>query len=489
MTPSHAKELLACFIIKLNETVPVFGELVGRMNSGLPSYQTVVVGGVDRSGADAVNELSYMLLDIVDELRMRQPNFQARVHANSPPEYLDRIYAMLASGANSPAIYNDEVIVPTLVRYGQALADARDYAPVGCVEPTCQGKSFASTDAVLFNTPAVLELALNEGRRFSGIWRVGAKTKPVAEMQSMDEVVEAFSAQLHARLAAMIADLQAVERANADYHPTPLSSALIDGCLESGKCSTRGGAVYNRSGIQCVGVTDVGDALRAIEQVVFIEKRLSLAELVAHLKANLPDEALLARLRGAAKFGNDDAAADRWTAFVAEEFARRVESFGQSTRGGCYVVALYSTTTHDHFGRLTGATPNGRRKGAPFTSGIAPENGADRKGPVAVINSMNRLDFTHFPNGVNFNLKFQADAARGAAGRELLKAMLGVYFSRGGMQAQLNVLDAETLRRAKQNPEQFPNLLVRVSGFSAYFNDLSEAMKDEIIARTSNAAS
>jgi formate C-acetyltransferase len=486
LTREQAKELLACFSIKLCETVPVFSTLPNRANSGLPSYQTLVVGGVDCNGDDAVNELSYIFLEIMDELRMRQPNFQARIHARSPAAYLDRVYAVLADGANSPAVYNDEVIVPALVKYGHTMADARDYAPVGCVEPTCQGKSFASTDAVLFNTPAVLELALNEGKRFGGIRRTGAKTKRAADMRSMDDVAEAFSAQLRQRLATMIADLRAVERANAAHRPTPLSSALIDGCLQTGKCSTRGGAAYNRSGIQCVGVTDVGDSLRAIEQLVFVEKRLTLVELVAQLKRNLPDEATRTRLRRAAKFGNDDEAADRWTMFVVDEFVRRVESFGESTRGGRYVVGLYSTTAHDHFGRLTGALPNGRRRGEPFTSGIAPANGADREGPTAVINSMNRLDFSRCPNGINFNVKFQADVVRGESGRNVLQSLMGVYFARGGMQAQINVLDAETLRRAKQAPELFPNLLIRVSGYSAYFNDLSEAMKDEIIARTSN---
>jgi len=487
LTREQAKELLSCFTIKLCEAVPVFSKLPNRANSGLPSYQTVVIGGVDRNGNDAVNELSYIFLEIMDELRMRQPNFQARIHAGSPAAYLDRVYAVLADGANSPALYNDEVIVPALVKYGNALADARDYAPVGCVEPASQGRSFASTDAVLFNTPAVLELALNEGKRFGRLRRTGAKTKPAAEMRSMDEVAAAFSTQLRHRLAAMIADLRAVEQANAAHRPTPLSSALIDGCLQSGKCSTRGGAVYNRSGIQSVGTTDVGDSLRAIEQLVFVEKRIALAELVAQLRNNLPDEAMRTRLRLAAKFGNDDGAADRWTAFVVDEFVKHVESFGESTRGGRYVVGLYSTTAHDHFGRLIGALPNGRRKGEPFTSGIAPANGADRQGPTAVINSMNRLDFSQCPNGINFNVKFQADVVRGESGRKVLKSLMGVYFARGGMQAQINVLDAETLRRAKQNPELFPNLLVRLSGYSAYFNDLSETMKDEIIARTGNA--
>ena len=486
LTDDDACELLACFVIKLSEMIPVLAKLPNRLFSGLPAYQTVVVGGVDPQGNDAVNELSYLLLDVVDALRMRQPNFHARLHRSAPAPYRRRIYRMLGSGANSPALYNDELIVPTLVAYGHSLQDARNYAPVGCVEPTCQGKSFASTDAVLFNTPAVLELALNEGRRFGSRWATGLKTAPAAAMQSMDAVVTAFRAQLEHRLAAMIRDLRAVERANATLKPTPLSSALLDGCIEKGCDVTRGGAIYNRSGIQSVGTGDVGDALCAIDQLVFRERRITLPTLVAQLEQNLPDPALAARLLGADKFGNDQETADRWTVHVVEEFVRCVEALGVSTRGGRYVVGLYSTTAHEYFGQLTGALPNGRRRGAPFTSGLAPANGADREGPTAVLNSMNRLDFSKCPNGINFNLKFHPHLTDPGRQERLLQTLVEIYFDRGGMQVQPNVLDATVLREAKRDPSRHPYLLVRVSGYSAYFNDLSEAMKDEIIARTAN---
>ncbi len=485
-TPAEAKELLACLVIKLSEVIPAFAGLLNRMFSGLPMYQTVVVGGVDRDGQDAVNEVSTLLLDVVDALRMRQPNFHARLHAGSPQAYVERIHRMLADGANTPALYNDEIIVPTLVRYGHTLQDARDYAPIGCVEPTCQAKSFASTDAVLFNGPAVLELALNGGRRFGGRRRVGARTPSASALRSMAEVTSAFSTQLEHRLATLRRDLQAVERANAAHKPTPLSSALIQGCLATGRDVTAGGAIYNRSGIQCVGVSDVGDSLRVIEQVVYTEHRFSLAELVDQLARNLPEASVVARLRRVVRFGNDDEAADRWTAFVVREFARRVESLGESTRGGRYVAGLYSTTAHDQFGRRTGALPNGRRRGEPFTSGIAPANGADRLGPTAVIQSMSRIDFSQCPNGINFNFKLQAHVAEAERRRDLLHTLVDVYFSQGGMQIQPNVLDADRLRRARADPSLYPNLLVRVSGYSAYFNDLNDAMKDEIIARTSN---
>ena len=489
LTREAAKELLSCFCLKLCEMVPVWSALGSSFNSGLPSYQTVVVGGVDRDGNDAVNDLSYIMLEIANELRLRQPNFHARVHTDSPREYLDTIYAGLAAGANSPAVYNDDIIVPVMAANGYRIDDARDYTPIGCVEPACQGKSFASTDAALVNVPIMLELALNEGRRFGALLRDGAKTKPAAAMRSMDEVAAAFEAQMRFQLGKLIASLRAVETAHARYHPTPLTSMLLDGCLASGKDSTEGGAEYNFSGIQCVGASDAGDALYAIEKLVFIDRTLSLPELVRLLKNDINNPRLYALMRSVEKFGNDNPEADRWTCFVVEHFASAIASFGNNTRGGAYTSALYSISIHDHFGAVTGALPSGRRKGQPFTSGIAPVNGMDRCGPTAVLNSMNRIDFRRTANGINFNMKFDFHSLRGKEGPLALSNLLRTYFRRGGMQAQINVLDPAVLIAARDNPEAYPNLLVRVSGYSAYFNDLTPRLKDEIIARSYNRTS
>jgi formate C-acetyltransferase len=275
--------------------------------------QVVTVGGVDKNGTDAANELSYMLLEIMDELRMRQPNFHARVHKASPEAYRHKINLLLASGSGSPALYNDEVIIDALCRHGYKTDDARNYTAVGCVEPVCQGKSFSSTDAALFNVPVMLEMALNEGRRFSSFIRSGQKTKPVSGMKSMEDIREAFERQLNFFVRRLIGDLHLVEKANHKEHPTPLSSMLLEGCHTSGKCSTNGGAVYNFSGIQCVGPADTGDALYAIDKAVFREKKMTLSTLVELLKKDIPDEKWLLYLRSLEKFGNDEPEADRWT--------------------------------------------------------------------------------------------------------------------------------------------------------------------------------
>ncbi len=484
LTREGAKELLACFSIKLSEIVPVFSKHLTNFHGGMFNGQVVTVGGMTPAGPDGVNELSYLFLEIMDELRMRQPNYHARFHSGSPDEYMNKIAALLSGGSNAPALYCDETIVKALTARGYETTDARDYTGVGCVEPVSQGRSFSSTDAAIFNTAIVLEMALNGGRRFGRFFRDGAVTMPPGRMKSMEDIKNAFEVQLSKKLGDLAADLQAIERANSLYHPTPLTSMLIRGCLESGTCSTAGGAVYNFSGVQCVAPTDVGDSLRAVEQAVFVERKYSPRELVRLLRKNIPRETDRNYLLSVEKFGNDNPEADRWTVYVVDAFERMLSRLGLNTRGGPYVPGLYSVTAHEYFGRITGALPQGRRKGESFASGISPANGMDRKGPTALLNSMNRIDYTRMANGINFNMKFDPHALRGEEGRRALLSLIRTFFRRGGMQVQINVLDPEVLLRARENPALYPDLLVRVSGYSAYFNDLTPAMKDEIIRRT-----
>ena len=370
-----------------------------------------------------------------------------------------------------------------MVKNGYTLEDARNYTAVGCVEPVCQGKSFASTDAALFNVPMMLELALNEGRRFGSFFRPGRKTIPVAEMGSMEDVKAAFETQLRHSMDRLLSDLRAIEKANAVYHPTPFTSMLLDGCLQKGVCSTAGGAAYNFSGIQAIGPVDTGDSLYAIERAVFVDKRLSLPELVRLLREDLKDEKWRTYLCGLEKFGNDNEDADAYTMYVINTFQESLKG-RKNTRGGAYTAGLYSVTAHQYFGQVTGALPSGRRKGESFASGISPSNGMDRKGPTAMLNSVNRMDATRFANGINLNVKFIPETIRGDNGKMALRNLFETYFRRGGMQVQLNVIDPSVLREARDNPNAYPHLMVRVSGYSAYFNDLTPQMKDEIIQRT-----
>ena len=488
ITRKRAKELLESFCIKLCETIPVYSQAITNLAGGMPSWQVVTMGGQDQEGNDATNELSYLLLEIATELRMRQPNFHARIHSGSPPEFRKAIYTALAEGSNTPALFNDDVIIPAMTSVGYDIRDARDYVAIGCVEPTAPGKTLGSTDAAILNIPLAMEFALNQGKRFGSRRREGVNTLPVAKMKTMDDVTTAFIIQLDYLIGRLISDLKAIERAHALYRPLPLTSLFIEGCLSSGLCATQGGAQYNFSGIQGVGISAAGDSLCAIEKLVFQERKLSLKRLRDLLAASEADPYWFTLMQKTPKFGNNNAEADFWTKFVVDEYARIIHDAGKNTRNGRYLPGIYSNTAHAHFGKMTGALPCGRPRGESFASGMAPQNGMDKSGPTALIHSMNSIDYRHIANGINFNLKLDANSVRDEKGRIFLGALLDVYFRRGGMQIQLNVLDADVLREAKEHPERYPFLLVRISGYSVYFSDLSPRLQDEIIARTSNQA-
>ncbi len=483
-----ALELLGCWAVKLCEIVPAFSQRLTRFHGGLFNGQVVVVGGTDRAGEDATGELSALLVTLMAELRTRQPNYHARIHRGSPAGYRQQIAAALARGAVSPALYSDEVIVPLLEGRGVRLEDARDYATVGCVEPVAAGKSFFSTDAALLNAPLCLEWALNQGRRFGERRRQGAATRPAEQCTSIDQVVELFRRQLVHLVDRLLADLRLIEIANAEHHPTPLTSMLLEGCLERRLDASSGGARYNASGIQPVGSIDVGDSLAALEAVVFRDRRFSMAEVVQACRRDFRGaEALQAWLGRAPKYGNDDPRADRFVARVMELFSGCLDG-RQSSRGGAYAPGYYSVTAHEAFGSVVGAMPSGRQKGAPLSSGLSPTSGSARSGPTAALLSQARLPLELAPNGLNYNLEIDPWIVRGDEGAQRLGTLLDGGLEAGCMQMQVNVLDPQILVEARDNPGRYPGLLVRVSGYSAYFDDLSPSMKQEIIDRNVHGA-
>jgi formate C-acetyltransferase len=489
LDPGAAVELLGCYAVKLCEIVPVFCDRITRFHGGLFNGQVVVVGGTDGQGEDATNDLTYLFLEVMDHLRTRQPNYHARIHPGSPPAYRARIAAALGAGSVSPALYNDAVIVPVLRSRGVAEEDARDYANVGCVEPVAAGKSFFSTDAALFNVPLCLELALNHGRRFGHRRRLGLATPPAEECRSIEELIELFRVQLDFALTRLLDDLRMIEEANARWHPTPLTSMLLDGCLENAQDATWGGARYNGSGVQGVGVVEVGDSLAAIESVVFRHGHASIADVVRACRTGFKGfEALRARLRRAPKYGNDDPFADGFVARVMSTFSAFLDG-KSNARGGRYATGFYSVTAHQPFGQVVGALPSGRLAGSPFSSGISPGNGLDRAGPTAALRSQAALPLHLAGNGVNFNLKLDPWVAVPGGGAPLLQGLIDGGFAAGCMQMQVNVLSPEMLIEARDHPGRYPGLLVRVSGYSAYFDDLSPEMKQEIIDRTSHSCS
>ena len=381
-------------------------------------------------------------------------------------------------------MFNDNAAVPALVRHGYTESEARDYAIVGCVEPSLPGRSFFSTDAALCNLPLCLLLALNAGRRPGRRRRIGAPTPGPAALTSMAAVIDAFTIQVAHLVGRLVADLQIVERGNRDFHPTPLSSMLVDGCIESGRDVTAGGARCNASGIQGVGVADVADSLSALRHVVFERRAHNLETVVAALAADFAGAGrLLAALLGAPKFGNDLKLPDGYAARVMQIFHDALARH-RNTRGGPYVPGFYSSTCHVGFGGRTGALPSGRRAGAPLAASLGCANGMDRRGVTALLNSVAHLDATLAMNGYALNLRFDRDTVAGDKGLRILTALTEGFFNSGGLELQFNVLDPGLLAEARRHPGRHPGIVVRVAGYCAYFDDLPDAVKQEIIART-----
>jgi pyruvate formate-lyase/glycerol dehydratase family glycyl radical enzyme len=481
LSPQRAIELLGCFLGKASEIAPLFFDRATEYFSGLSSAPGITLGGQAEDGSDATNEVSRLVLLAYDQMRLRQPNLHVRVHEGTDAQFLELCAEIVRKGGGMPAFFNDGRIVEALRISGVASADARNYSIVGCTEWGPPGCMFPAAGAGFVNLPYALLLALRDGR--DAEIQAGPRTGRPAELGSMTALLDALRLQVRHLVAQAAEGNDAIETVHARHRPTPFLSSLIQGCLESGRDVTAGGAIYNPTGLQGVGLADVADSLAAIERVVFGERRIALEQLVHVLDEDFArDEPLRVFLRNRIpKFGQDDPDADRWAERVSHLWAEEVRRFG-NPRGGRYSPGLWSMTTHQGFGRATGALPSGRRAGEPLANGMSACAGAERRGPTASLASAACV--APMSNGAVYNQKLQPELLAGEAGKGLLAGLVRGYFRKGGMQVQLNVLDGAVLLEAKAHPEKHPDLIVRISGYSAYFNDLTEAMKDEIIART-----
>jgi formate C-acetyltransferase len=480
----RALELLLCFSAKATEHVFLLSSRTSEYHGGYLVAQAATVGGMNPDGSDAVNDLTYLFLDVMERSGLRDPNYMARLHPASPEEYIRRAVDVARKGNSVPGLFNDEATVASLTAHGYPVEEARNYGVVGCVEPTVPGKSFCSTDAALFNLPLCLVLALNRGMMPGSRSRVGARTPALGALTTMEHVITAFRDQVDFMVERLIKDIKVIEGANRDFHPTPFSSMLVEGCLQSGKDVTAGGALYNSSGIQGVGVADVADSLAAIDEVVFGKGTGTLEQVVGAMGNDFRDDPKLrAVLLSAPKFGNDHGRPEEYADLVVHIFHDSLARF-TNTRGGPYISGFYSSTSHVGFGSRTPALPSGRKSGEPFAASLGSCNGRDRLGPTALLNSVAAIDSKLSPNGYALNLRFDVPTMKGEKALDAMTALTKGFFASGGMELQLNVLDPEVLMDARAHPGKHPGIVVRVAGYCAYFNDLPGSVQDEIISRT-----
>lgn len=484
LTLKEAMNLVGCLWLKLNDNTNVVPESAVELFGGSGTVPAVTVGGVDENGEDAVNDLTYIMLRITELLCLRDPNLNARYHyKKNSPEYRNRVAAVIASTKAVPAMHNDIVDIKTLVNQGISLPHARDFAIIGCVELAAGGRSYDSSSSIMINMPVVLELALHDGKcPPNGNEQIGPRTGDSTLFTSYAQFRNAFTHQFMWLAGQAIEMNEMLGKTHQDVFLTPLLSALFEGPMQKGKDLIFGGALYNSSGASHIGFADTVDSLSAIEKAVFTDRKFSMEELLSALKDNFEGQKKLHTylINQTPKFGTRDMAAQK----NAQKLIRVMYDFYQSHtnyRGGKYRPAFWTMTNHAGQGKLCGALPSGRKAHRPFASGITPVSQIQND-LTSCLQAVALLDSRCIPGGEALNLKFPSMAGDKDIIR--LADTVEAYFRMGGLQIQFNIASYETLIDAKKHPGKYPGLLVRVSGYSAYFNDLSEAMKDEIITRT-----
>lgn len=484
VTEDQARELLGCLWIKFNEINQVADAFTSELNGPYPSRQNLVLGGQTPDGRDATNRLSYLCLDVTEQLRLHQPSLSLRFHAFTPTEFLKRAVEVLKTGTGLPAFYNDEVIIPGLLSRGIRREDARNYGIVGCTEPSVPGKSQSVPAASKFNLPKCLELALNSGVSPETGEELGPRTGNPTGFSSFDDVMAAFRSQVAYCIEQLVSCENAIDVAHKEVAPLPFLSSIVENCIERCMSIQEGGAVYNFTGPQGVGLANVADSLAAIEKLVYDEKSVTWAELQDALQANFEGyESLRRRLLEAPKYGNDDDYVDSIAREVVRIYASEVEKH-RNPRGGMFHAGMFPATSHIALGRRVLATPDGRRAREPFADGISPGQGRDKHGMTAVLNSVVKLDHMMLSNGIVFNQKIHPALLDSEKSLMSFVALLRTYFLGKGMQIQFNVVDGAMLRDAQAHPEKYRDLVVRVAGWSAFFVLLDRSVQDDIIART-----
>ncbi|SDH23025.1 trans-4-hydroxy-L-proline dehydratase [Desulfosporosinus hippei] len=484
LNEEQARELLQCFWVKFNnQPAPPKVGVTAAESGTYTDFANINSGGLKADGSNGVNDVTYLVLDVIDEMRLLQPSSNIQLSKKNPDRFLKRAARIIRKGWGQPSVFNADTVVEELLRQGKLIEDARQGGTSGCVETGAFGKeSYILTG--YFNLPKIFELVLHNGLDPRTGKQLGVETGDPRSFKGFEELFAAFKKQLHYFMDIKVKGSNIIERLYATYMPSPFLSLLIDDCIAKGKDYNDGGARYNTNYVQGVGLGSLTDILAGIKYHVFDQKNLTIDQLLDALNANfLGHEAVRQLLvNKTPHFGNDqdyadDVMVDIFNAYYSEVNGR------PNTKGGFYRINMLPTTCHVYFGSVIGASAEGRRSGEPLSEGISPVQGMDLMGPTAVIKSAAKLDHAR-TGGTLLNLKFTPQVLEGEEGLGKLAQLVRSYFKLGGHHIQFNVVSAKTLRAAQAEPEKYRDLIVRVAGYSDYFCDLSEALQEEIITRT-----
>ena len=486
LTRDEAKELICCFWIKVNNhTAPPKVGITARESGTYNDFTNINIGGIRPDGSDGVNEVSYIMLEVVEELHLLQPGNSVHISAKTPDKFLKRACEVIRQGHGYPSVFNPDIYVLELLNQGKSLQDAREGGCSGCIEVGAFGKEAYLLTGYL-NVPKILEVTLNNG--------IDPVTGKVAGMQSGDpltfktfeDLYDAFNRQLNFIVDLKIKVSNYIDRMFAKYAPAPFLSVVIEDCIKKGKDYYDGGPRYNTSYIQCTGLGTVTDSLSTLKKHVFEDKTFTMERILDAVARNFDKEEILRQtiINRTPFFGNDDDYADSIAVQVYNDLLKAIDG-KPNIKGETYHLNMLSTTCHIYFGKVLGATPNGRVAGKSISDGTSPSHGCDTHGPSAVIKSLTKLDQVK-SGGTLLNQRFLPSLLKRDSDLQKLGSLIRSYFTMGGHHIQFNIVDTATLLAAQAHPEDYKDLLVRMAGYSDYFNDMNGDLQQEVIERTEN---
>ncbi|NBG88856.1 (2S)-3-sulfopropanediol dehydratase [Isachenkonia alkalipeptolytica] len=491
LTKEFALELIEVEYVKMNNPTKLKDKstVVVRNGRGFGG-ESLTIGGVDPRGKDATNDLTMMMLEASAHTRMMNPWLCVRMHDQTPRELKIKTVECIRAGFGHPKVFNDGPAIEAMRKKGMSLEEARDYAVVGCVEPSLPGKEFGWHGAGYVNAAKVLELVINGGSCLNSEEAIGPDTGSLKTYQEFDQVLKSMDQQFRYWCTQIRGSLDVIDHAHRARKPVPYVSALFEDCIESGKDLTEGGAKYNGTGPQVAGIATCADSLATIKQLVFEEKRYRGTELIQAVKDNWEGHEKLYALVNSSKvhhYGNDDDYADELFKYMFECYCRNLD-VGKNPRGGLYIPGVYTVNANVGLGLNTNASLDGRKRGEPVSDNMGPVHTAggshDIAGPTALVNSVAKMDHSLATNGTLMNLRFPEDAVAGQEGRDTLVSFIDEYLANQSMHVQFNIMSAKTMRAAQEKPQEYKDMLVRVAGYSAYFVELGKPLQEDLIQRT-----
>lgn len=487
----EAQEILECFFLKCGEVIEVRDEWDSTAYAGFPMWAIVLIGGLDVDGNDATNKLSYMCLTAGADVQTAQPVLAMRISDKTPKDFFDQAAVMIQEGMAQPGFFNEYVCADIVRNKGGTEEEARDWAIVGCTQPHFGGGGSDGTpDAGYVNFAKALELVLHNGVDPSTGKELGLKTGDPLKFTCKEDLIEACEKQIMFLYDKIIEGFTILQTQHMLRMPVIFASLVMNGCIENGKSVQEGGTDHNSAGLFSTGTANLADSIVAIEEIVFKDKLITMAELIEILDNNFEGEERIRQIliNKPPKFGNDNKYVDELNRDIVTYAAEQVQK-RKDARGGTFDFTLMSQSVNVPHGAGVGATPDGRLAGEPLNDNASPMMGRDINGPTATIKSVAALQPVNFYDGALFNLRFDPRGVQGEKGIETIEGIIRTFFEEGGQHIQINVVDDETLRKAQENPENYRGLVVRVAGYLAYFTELDRKVQDALIDRTAHLKS